>query len=97
MNVTFADEARQEFAEAARWYAVEAGEVRATDFNNAIQRTVNWLVAHRFLGTPSPYNTRRIVVHRYPYSVVYRADRDTLRIIAVTHQHRKPGYWRGRR
>ena len=71
MKVTFADEARQEFAEAARWYAVEAGEVRATDFNNAIQRTVNWLVAHPFLGTPSPYNpacagnTANVTVKRF--------------------------------
>jgi len=97
LNVTFADEAGQEFAEAARWYTVEAGGFRATNFNNAVKRTINLLVAHPSLGTRSPYNTRRIVVHRYPYAVVYRADSDTVRIIAVAHQHRRPGYWRGRR
>jgi plasmid stabilization system protein ParE len=97
LKVTFAAEARQEFAEAARWYAVEAGGFRAADFNNTVKRTVNLLVAHPAMGTPSPHNTRRIVVHRYPYAIVYRADVDTVRILAVAHQHRRPGYWVGRR
>ncbi len=97
MKVTFAAEARHEFAEAASWYTAEADEVRAADFNNAVKRTVDLLVAHPALGTPSPHNTRRIVVHRYPYAIVYRADGDAMRILAVVHQHRRPGYWVGRR
>ncbi len=97
MIVTFAPGARQEFAEAVRWYAVEAGGVRAADFRNAVQRTIALLTRHPLIGTPSASNTRRMVVHRYPYAVVYRLDADTLRILALAHQGRRPGYWGGRR
>ena len=35
-------------------------------------------------------------VKDFPYSVIYQSRRPSLRIIAVMHQHRRPGYWKGR-
>ena len=45
------------------------------------------------MGTPAVSNTRRIVVHHYPYSIFYRASAETLRVLAVAHQSRRPDYW----
>jgi toxin ParE1/3/4 len=39
---------------------------------------------------------RRVVLDRFPYSVIYRVDEDVIRIIAVAHYARKPGYWKRR-
>ena len=97
MKIIFEPAARAEFAEAARWYAAEAGRSQATDFRNEVQRTLALLVDHPAMGTPAESNTRHMVVHRYPYFVVYRADADTLRVLALAHQSRRPGYWAGRR
>jgi toxin ParE1/3/4 len=42
------------------------------------------------------YGTRRVVLQRFPFSVVYLDNPDVITIIAVAHSRRKPGYWKGR-
>ncbi len=42
------------------------------------------------------YGTRRFVLHRFPFSVVYLDDPDMVNIVAVAHHKRKPGYWKQR-
>ncbi|MBL0141074.1 MAG: type II toxin-antitoxin system RelE/ParE family toxin [Betaproteobacteria bacterium] len=93
MKIAFDPAARIEFAEAAHWYAAEAGRFLATDFRNEVHRTLALLCDHPLMGTPAGSNTRRMVVHRYPYVVVYRIDPDVLRILAIAHQSRRPEYW----
>ncbi len=41
-----------------------------------------------------PY--RRVVTERFPYQIVYRISGDCIRIVAVMHQSRRPGYWKAR-
>ncbi len=97
MRVSFTPEAAQEFSEAARWYLGEAGVNQARDFRNQVHRTLQLLSEHPAVGTPGRNRTRSLVVHRYPFSVVYRMQEDDLRIIAVARHSRRPGYWDGRR
>ena len=40
--------------------------------------------------------TRRYLMRRFPYFVVYHVQESTLTILAVVHARRKPGYWRSR-
>lgn len=42
------------------------------------------------------HGTRRFVLHRFPFSIIYLDDPDVLSIIAVAHSKRKPGYWKAR-
>jgi toxin ParE1/3/4 len=42
------------------------------------------------------YGTRRLVMQRFPFSIVYLNDPDLITIIAIAHAKRKPGYWKGR-
>jgi plasmid stabilization system protein ParE len=42
------------------------------------------------------HGTRRFVLHRFPFSIIYLDDPDVLVIIAVAHSKRKPGYWKRR-
>jgi plasmid stabilization system protein ParE len=39
---------------------------------------------------------RKVRVEDFPYAVIYRIAGHELRIIAVMHLHRRPGYWRDR-
>lgn len=50
----FAQEARNEFSEAARWYAREAGAAQARAFRNEMHRIIRPLTEHPEMGTPSP-------------------------------------------
>ena len=42
------------------------------------------------------YGTRRVVMQRFPFSIVYLDDLDLITIFAVAHAKRKPGYWKER-
>ena len=97
MKTVFEPAARTEFVEAVRWYAVESGQFYAKDFRNEVHRTLSLLRDHPAMGTPAESNTRRMVVHRYPFFIVYRIDSDALHVLAVAHQRRRPGYWVARR
>lgn len=45
-----------------------------------------------------PYlaKTRRYLLRRFPFFVVFRETNDRLQILAVAHARRRPGYWLGR-
>lgn len=38
-------------------------------------------------------NTRRVLLGDFPYQLVYRVEGDEVRVYAVAHLKRKPGYW----
>ncbi len=40
--------------------------------------------------------TRRFLLRRFPFGVVYRQVAETIQIVAVAHGRRKPGYWKER-
>lgn len=42
------------------------------------------------------YGTRRYLLQRFPFVVVYRLATHRIEIIAVAHGYRKPGYWADR-
>jgi hypothetical protein len=43
-----------------------------------------------------PSGDRRFVMRSYPFLIAYRPLEEGIQIIAVAHQHRRPGYWRDR-
>jgi plasmid stabilization system protein ParE len=42
------------------------------------------------------YRTRRFVLHRFPFSVIYLDKPSVVNVVAVAHSKRKPGYWKRR-
>ena len=46
--------------------------------------------------SPMSKTTRRCLVNRFPYGIVYQIKSDMIRIIAVANLHRRPGYWKDR-
>lgn len=42
------------------------------------------------------YETRRYLLHHFPFSIVYLDDPDGVTFVAVAHTKRKPGYWKKR-
>lgn len=39
------------------------------------------------------HGTRRVILDRFPFSVVFREVPTGLQIVAVAHAKRRPGYW----
>ncbi len=40
--------------------------------------------------------TRRFLLTKFPYAIVYKPSISICHVVAVMHQSRKPGYWLGR-
>jgi plasmid stabilization system protein ParE len=80
---------------AADWYA-ERGPIAAEAFVKEIEKAV-----HEVSNAPSRWplfvsGTRRFLLRRFPYYIVYRERGDAVEIIAVAHARRRPGYWKFR-
>ena len=89
--------AREEFAEAVRWYDEQRPGLGA-EFFGEVTATTGRLEAFPEMGTPVSRDglTRRVLVPRFPCHVVYRLTRTEIVILAVAHLKRLPNYWRHR-
>lgn len=89
-------EAEAELHEAAEFYEGQRPGL-ARRFLAATERVIGHAADHPLLGTPLGGGIRRTLVPGFPYAVIYRADRDPIRVLAVAHLRRHPDYWRSRR
>ena len=42
------------------------------------------------------HNTRRLLVSRFPYQIIYRVRPRKIVVVALAHVKRRPGYWKDR-
>lgn len=40
--------------------------------------------------------TRRFLLRKFPFAIIYREVGETIQLVAVAHGRRKPGYWKDR-
>jgi toxin ParE1/3/4 len=95
-DVRLFPEAEAEVIANERWYARRSPAAAAaflTELDNAITRIAEapetWPRYRR--------GTRRFVLRRFPFSVVYRVEDEAIYVVAVAHAKRRPEYWRGRK
>jgi plasmid stabilization system protein ParE len=94
-TLEFLDEAIEEAEAAARWYA-ERSQTAAGAFADEIDSAIAEITRLPLAWPGYSHNTRRFLLRRFPYSVVYRVSESTTLIVAVAHHRRRPGYWRDR-
>lgn len=98
--VFFEPEASAEFQDAALWYEAQ-GSGLGLAFLAAVDRTVEHLSAWPETGTAVPgvsadLSVRKRSVFRFPYYLAYVVAADAIRVLAVAHDRRRPGYWKPR-
>ena len=95
MTLTFHPAARDEFVAAAAYYDAAVPGL-GNRFLVAVKQTADMLSTHPDAGAARGSGTRRLLVAGFPYHVVYRVRGDDIEVLAIAHQHRRPGYWRDR-
>jgi len=95
LPVTFHPTARAELREAVQYYE-EARRGLGEEFAAAVQTAIEQIVVRPLIGFPSEAGSRRKLLQRFPYSIIYLAEEPRLRVVAVMHHRRKPGYWMSR-
>ena len=95
-NVFFHPDAMEEYITSYAWYH-ERGLHLAEAFDHEIERSLRFIVEapERWPVYRSKY--RRILVRRFPFSLIYNRNEKGIFIIAVAHGHRRPGYWKNRK
>jgi plasmid stabilization system protein ParE len=96
VKLFFEPAASAEAAEAVRWYLTAAGPAMADAFEFELDRAMRLLLRFPALGSIGRRGIRRMRLDRFPYTVHYRFDDEGVRVLAVAHQRRRPGYWHRR-
>ena len=93
---SFHPEAEEEFVEAALYYESRVQEL-GRRFAAEVHRVISYLREFPDAGAPVRRSDRRVLVDRFPCAVVYEHRDGAIRIFAVAHVSRHPGYWRHRK
>ena len=96
MKYRFHPEAETELNEAVDYYdACQKG--LGLEFAREIHATIDNICEFPLAWTPLSQKTRRCLLGRFPYGVVYQSKGGEIIIMAIMQLNRKPGYWRKRK
>jgi toxin ParE1/3/4 len=94
-ELEYLEEALEEAEAAARWNA-ERSAAAAIAFSEEMDAAESAILRLPEAWPRHEHSTRRYLLRRFPFSVVYRVGPDRILIVAVAHGHRRPGYWTSR-
>ena len=87
--------ALEEAEAATNWYRQRS--VRAAElFLDELDRAVTQLQTDATQFPEYLFGTRRLLLRRFPYLVIFRLTKTAIEVIAIAHGRRRPGYWRER-
>jgi len=89
--------AERDLRDAAAFYRDQAGQQASDRLFDEFERIIRLLFLYPGIGTPISRDQRTFPLRVFPYTVVYRPTKPGIRVFAVRHQRRKPGYGGGRR
>jgi plasmid stabilization system protein ParE len=95
LDLEYLDEALEEAEAAARWYG-ERSLTAAAGFADEIYAAESEISEFPEAWPAFERGTRRYLLRRYPFSLIYQIQPSRIVIIAVAHAHRRPGYWKSR-
>ena len=85
----------EEGEKATRWYRQRSARA-AAQFVEEVNHAIGRISAAPQRWPAGPHGTRKFLLRRFPFAVVYRELPSAIQILAVAHGHRRPGYWKTR-
>ncbi len=95
-TIRYHDEARLELVHEVSYYAAVSAPL-GERFDKAVQLAAQRAAEFPDLGAPYFHGTRRVILKKFKFSVVYVAQEEEVIILAIAPFRRKPGYWRLRK
>jgi len=97
VKITFLKPAKKELDDVVEYYeSVQAGlGIRfQAEVARSLSRIVRQPLSYQEIGKYS----RRCLVHKFPYGVIfqYREISNEILVVCVAHLHRRPDYWKSR-
>jgi toxin ParE1/3/4 len=88
-------EAVAEARAAAQWYR-ERSALAANAFLAELDGAVERIARNPEMYPNYVQGTRRYLLQRFPFYLVYREVAEKLEVVAIAHGRRRPGYWKKR-
>jgi plasmid stabilization system protein ParE len=82
-----------ELQDAADFYTDRANRDLGLAFLAEFERAATIVLENPMLGAVFRGSSRRYLLRRFPYSIIYQVTTEELRVVAVAHHRRRPGYW----
>lgn len=95
MKIIVLTPAREEFLEAVAFYEGEARGLGA-EFIDEFERALELIATNPHLGSYFEAGSRRKLLRRFPFQIIYEVGPDELLVVAIAHLSRRPGYWQDR-
>ncbi len=95
MRFYFHPEAKKEFDGAVDFYERNRAGL-GLEFAEEVYATIARIIQFPDAWSVMSENSRRCMINRFPYGLIYQIKSNSLRIIAVAHLQRRPGYWKER-
>jgi hypothetical protein len=95
MKFHFHPDADAEFDKAVEYYE-QCQSGLGLEFAEEVYAAIARITEYPDAWTPLSKNTRRCLINRFPYGVIYQVKTNDLRIIAIANLQRRPGYWNER-
>lgn len=92
MQIYFTEPAAIELADAFDFYEIQLFGL-GKELIVEIEETVELIIKFPELWSKNSNNTRKAVLKRFPFNIIYTVYQDSIYIVAVAHQNRKPEYW----
>jgi toxin ParE2 len=92
MDVKFIEPASIELDDAINYYNFQSQGLGDKFFDEVLQ-TIHLISLFPHTWTLNTKHTRKAVLKKYPYNLIYAIHDEIIYIIAIAHQHRQPEYW----
>jgi plasmid stabilization system protein ParE len=94
-RVLFTAAARADLDDALAWYDEHAPQI-TPQFRAALRVVVRRITENPRQFAPSLHGTRRALLRRFPYLVIFRETNEAAYVVAVFHTSRDPRTWQNR-
>jgi plasmid stabilization system protein ParE len=97
-KIIIEDLAQIDLHDAYHWYE-KAKDGLGEEFLDSFETTIQNIQNNPFYTSLHADDYRSATLHRFPYEIIYIVDNNKgiVFIIAITHQHREPSWFRNRR
>lgn len=95
MRVDFLHAAEMEFTESIVYYN-QQHEGLGLEFAAEVKRAMNRMIRYPNAWAPLSQNTRRCLLNRFPYAILYQIRSESILIVAIQNLHQNPSSWQTR-
>jgi len=92
MQIEFIEPASIELDDAIEYYELQLTGL-GRKFLDEVIETIDLIAQFPQLWAQNSAHTRKAVLRKFPYNLIYSINNNNIYIIAVAHQNRIPEYW----